>query len=149
MKTSQKCLAIGVFDLFHYGHLRLFKQILSLKPQCELIIAVQEDEYVIKYKPQTKLYYNQQVRQEFLASIKEISQIVLYKDANTIVKELDFDVFCVGEDQNHAGFLEAINYCKTQGKEVLHLKRTPNISSTDIRAFLCQLDLDSNGGGGG
>lgn len=133
----KRYLVVGVFDLFHYGHLRLLKQIKSIMDiNDKLIVAIQRDEFVIKYKPDTKLFYNEKQRRELLLSIKEIDELIFYEEVNNIVKEVKFNVFCMGEDQNHKGFLEAELYCKNHNKEVLKLKRTPNISSTDIRIFL-------------
>lgn len=130
-------LAVGVFDLFHYGHLRLFKQIKKfMKKDDKLIVAIQKDKSVLKYKPNTRLFYNENERKELLLSIKDIDELIFYEDVNTIVKEVEFDVFCMGEDQNHKGFLEASRYCNAHNKEVIRLKRTQNISSTDIRNFL-------------
>ena len=142
----KRYLTVGVFDIFHYGHLRLFKQIKELDSTCELIVAVQKDSYILKYKPNTKVYYNQNIRKEFLSSIKEIQKVIFYTDVDRVVQEQDFDVFCLGEDQNHSGFMKAVEYCKNHNKEVLYLKRTPDISSTDIRNFL--ESLYNNGGGG-
>lgn len=143
----KRYLTVGVFDLFHYGHLRLSKQIRSLDSHCELIVAVQKDEFILKYKPNVKVYYNQNIRKEFLSSIKEIQKVVFYTDVDKIVKEVDFDVFCLGEDQNHQGFMQAVEFCKSHNKEVLCLKRTQGISSTDIRTFLNNFNDDINGGG--
>lgn len=44
--------------------------------------------------------------------------------------------FAVGEDQNHAGFQRAIEWCKENGKEVVRMKRTPGICSSEIKKSL-------------
>lgn len=55
MKTV---LTVGVFDLLHYGHFELFRRAKELAGKDgKLTVAIQKDEYVTKYKPQTKLFY--------------------------------------------------------------------------------------------
>ena len=48
-----KILTFGVYDYFHLGHLRLFKQ--CKKYADYLIVAVQNGEYILKYKLDSKL----------------------------------------------------------------------------------------------
>lgn len=52
------------------------------------------------------------------------------------IKTLDFDVFAIGEDQNHEGFQRAIKWCEDNGKEVVRMKRTPGICSSEIKKML-------------
>ena len=43
-----KILTFGVYDYFHIGHLRLFKQ---CKQHADyLIVAVQDSDFILKYK---------------------------------------------------------------------------------------------------
>ena len=44
-----KILTFGVYDYFHLGHLRLFKQCKEYGDY--LIVAVQDSKYILKYKP--------------------------------------------------------------------------------------------------
>lgn len=129
-----KVLTVGVFDYFHLGHLRLFKN--AKKHGDYLIVAVQSSEYIRKYKPRAKILYTTEQRMELLESIKEIDKVVLYYDVDLIVQEIDFDVFVVGEDQVHDGFVRAIEWCKDHNKKVIRLQRTHGISSSDIKTNL-------------
>ena len=52
----KKILTFGVYDYFHLGHLRLFEQ--CKKYGDYLIVAVQEGEYILKFKPSAKVLYN-------------------------------------------------------------------------------------------
>ncbi len=134
-------LTVGVFDYFHYGHLRLFKQIRDLFPDCKLKVAVQESEHVKKYKPDANLFYPTDVRCDLVRSLRIVDDVIVYNDVDDIVRHTDFDIFAVGEDQNHAGFERAINYCESQGKQIARMSRTPQISSTYIKG-----NLDIGGG---
>ena len=65
----EKILTFGVFDYFHLGHLRLFKQ---CKEHADyLIVAVQDSDYILKYKPTAKIRYSTAERVEMLEALKE------------------------------------------------------------------------------
>ena len=128
-----KILTVGVFDYFHYGHLRLFLQARSVSDNPFLIVGVQDENFIKKYKPDTKIFYSTKIRCEIVSSIRFVDKVVVYTDISKSISEIDFDVFAVGEDQNHDGFQKAIEWCKKNNKKVVKLKRTKNISSTEIK----------------
>lgn len=135
MKTV---LTVGVFDYFHLGHLRLFKQAKTnvcsdVGGGVRLIVAVQDGAYILKYKPDTRILYSTEERMELIEALKIVDEVTVYRDVDEFVKGLDFDIFAVGEDQNHAGFLRAIRWCEEHGKQVIRLKRTPGICSSGIK----------------
>ncbi|MBR5555224.1 adenylyltransferase/cytidyltransferase family protein [bacterium] len=132
----QRILTVGVYDYFHYGHLRLFEQAKNAVENGYLIVAVQDSEFIRKFKPEAKVFYSTDVRKELVGALKCVDEVTSYTEVQSAVKENEFDVFAVGEDQKHAGFLEAIDYCKKNGKKVVYLHRTPNISSTSIKENL-------------
>lgn len=51
-----KILTFGVYDYFHLGHLRLFKQCKQYGDY--LIVAIQNSDYILKYKPDAKIMYS-------------------------------------------------------------------------------------------
>lgn len=132
----KKVLTVGVFDYFHYGHLKLFEQARLYGEY--LIVAVQDDNFILKYKPDSKPLYSTQQRVKMISSLKIVDKVVVYTDVDIVVPTIDFDVFAVGEDQCHSGFQRAIEYCYRNGMEVVRLKRTPNISSTQIKERLSE-----------
>ena len=62
-----------------------------------------------------------------------VDEVIVYESVETILPKVDFDVFAIGEDQVHEGFRTAVKWCEDNGKEVVRLKRTPGISSSDIK----------------
>ena len=48
-------------------------------------------------------------------------------------KKIDFDILALGEDHVGDRFDKVINWCKEHNKQVVRLKRTPNICSSDIK----------------
>ena len=130
----KKVLTVGVFDYFHYGHYKLFENAKKLGDY--LIVAVQDGDYILKYKPQASVLYTTEQRMELINSLKCVDEVVVYYDVDKIVQEVDFQVFAVGGDQKHEGFIRAIEWCNEHGKEVVRLPRTPGICSTDIKKNL-------------
>ena len=76
------------------------------------------------------------LRCELVRALRCVDKVIPYTDVNEIIKCTDFDIFAVGADQNHSGFLNAIEYCYRNGKKVVQLQRTPNISSSAIKGVL-------------
>ena len=128
----KKILTFGVFDYFHYGHLKLLARTKALGDY--LIVAVQRSEEIHKTKPEAKILYSTQQRIEIIKSIRYVDEVVPYSQVDDDIKNIDFDVFVRGEDQVHAGFERAAKWCQENGKQVLTLTRTPNISSTQIKS---------------
>ncbi len=127
----KKVLTFGVFDYFHYGHLKLFENAKKLGDY--LIVAVQDGDHILKYKPNTNIYYSTQQRVELVSSLRLVDEVILYRDVAVTIKDVDFDVFAIGGDQNHAGFQRAVAWCQENGKEVIPLPRTPGISSSAVK----------------
>ena len=130
----KKVVTFGVYDYFHLGHLRLFKNAKNLGDW--LIVAVQDGDYILKTKPDAKVMYTTEQRKELVSALSVVDEVVSYTDVDVTIKTLDFDVFAVGEDQNHAGFQRAIEWCKENGKEVVRMNRTPGICSSEIKKSL-------------
>jgi glycerol-3-phosphate cytidylyltransferase len=66
-------------------------------------------------------------------SIRYVDETVVYEDVDTIVKEVDFDIFVTGPDQVHDGFQRAMQWCREHGRQVVVLPRTEGISSSQLK----------------
>lgn len=130
----KKVVTFGVYDYFHLGHLRLFKNARELGDY--LIVAVQDGNYILKTKPNAKVMYTTEERKELVGALRVVDEVVDYTDVDVTIKTLDFDVFAISEDQNHEGFQRAIKWCEDNGKEVVRMKRTPGICSSEIKKML-------------
>ncbi len=130
-----KILTFGVYDYFHIGHLRLFKQCKEYADY--LIVAVQDGDYILKYKPDAKILYTTIERVEILNSIKEINEVIVYDTVSVdTIKKIDFDILALGEDHKGGRFDEIENWCNNNNKKVVRLKRTPGICSSSIKSEL-------------
>ena len=129
----KKVLTFGVFDMLHIGHFLLFKRAKELGDY--LIVAVQDSDCILKYKPDTRMVYTTEERTYMVGALKYVDEVVVYRDVDEDIKKIDFDVFAKGPDQVHAGFQRAIAWCEQKGKEVVVLPRTEGISSTMLREY--------------
>lgn len=126
-----KVLTVGVYDLMHIGHIKLFEKAKALGEH--LTVAVQTDENVVKYKPEAKIFYHQEEREYLVNAIKYVDEVILYDTVDNLVKQIDFDILAVGPDQTNEKFLTAINWCKQNNKAVVVISRTEGISSSLLR----------------
>lgn len=129
----KKVLTFGVYDMLHIGHMLLFKRAKALGDY--LIVAVQDGDCILKYKPGTEMVYTTEERLYMVSTIRYVDKVVTYRDVDVDIQSIDFDIFVVGEDQKHAGFQQAIQWCRDNGKEVVMLTRTEGISSTMLREY--------------
>ena len=119
--------------MLHIGHILLFKRAKELGSR--LVVAVQEDEVIQKYKPGTPMVYTTEERMFMVSTIKYVDEVVTYKNVDEDIQQLDFDIFAKGPDQSHEGFQRAVEWCKAHGKEVVIIPRTEGISSTMLREY--------------
>ena len=131
----RKILTFGVFDYFHLGHLRLFKQCKEYADY--LIVAVQDGEYILKFKPDANILYSTDERVELLESLKIVDKVLVYDTVCVdTVKKIDFDILALGEDHKGKRFDEIEQWCIENNKKIVRLKRTSGICSSDIKREL-------------
>jgi glycerol-3-phosphate cytidylyltransferase len=130
MKTV---LTFGVYDMLHIGHILLFKRAKELGDR--LVVAVQDGDCILKYKPGTRMIYTTEERVYMVSTIKYVDEVVVYKDVDLDIQNIEFDVLAKGPDQQHAGFQRAVAWCEEHGKEVVTIPRTEGISSTMLRQY--------------
>ena len=131
----KKIITFGVFDYFHLGHLRLFKQCKEYGDY--LIVAVQDERFILKYKPNAKILYTTEERIEILSALKLIDEVITYDElCPDFLNKIDFDILALGEDHIAERFEKAAEWCLNNGKDVVRLKRTKGISSSDIKKDL-------------
>lgn len=131
MKTV---VTFGVYDLLHWGHFELFRRCKDYAGEGgKLIVAIQSDEWVTKFKD-VKLTYSWDQRAKMIAALRYVDEVVPYTAVDETIKTLDFDAAIFGPDQKHAGFQRAKAWCEANGRQVVVLERTEGISSSQIRS---------------
>ena len=99
----------------------------------KVVVAVQDNDFILKYKPESKIVYSLEEKIFMLESIRYIDEIVIYKDVDVDIKNIEFDILAVGPDQTHVGFQRAIRWSRENGKEVVVMPRTEGISSSELK----------------
>jgi glycerol-3-phosphate cytidylyltransferase len=131
----KKIITFGVFDYFHIGHLRLFEQ--CKKYADYLIVAVQNEDYILKFKPEAEIFYSTDDRAALVGALKVVDEVVIYDTLNTsFLEKMDFDILALGEDHVGERFDALTDWCGKNGKSVVRLKRTKGICSSQIKKKL-------------
>ena len=140
-RRYKKVLTVGVYDLIHKGHVELYRRAKGLGDY--LIVAAQDSNYILKYKPTAKVLNSTEDRMYMIKSIRYVDEVISYTDVDKIVKEVDFDVFVTGPDQCHEGFQRAIKWCEEHGKEHIVLGRTDGVSSSELKKKIAEKTLSN------
>lgn len=135
-RKYKKVLTVGVYDLLHKGHVELYRRAKGLGDY--LIVAAQDSDFILKYKPTAKVLNSTEDRKYMIKSIRYVDEVITYTDVDKIVQEVDFDVFVTGPDQCHAGFQRAIQWCEEHGREHIVLGRTDGVSSSELKAKIAE-----------
>lgn len=123
----------GTYDLFHIGHLNIFK---NAKMQCKyLIVAVSTDELVNEYKHHYPIIpFNE--RCEIVSAIKYVDKVIpqINMDKKQAAIANKIDVMFVGDDWKNTEKWNRIERELNEiGIDVVYLKHTDGISSSDIK----------------
>lgn len=124
----RRVITYGTFDLLHYGHINLLKRAKALGDY--LIVALSTDEFnALKGK---KSFFSYEKRKMLLEAIRYVDLVIPENNWEQKVqdcKEYHIDVFVMGDD-----WVGKFDFLKEHGVEVVYLPRTPEISTTDIKA---------------
>ena len=90
-------------------------------------------------KPDAQVLYTTEQRIDMVKALRVVDEVTVYRDVDTFLPTIDFDIFAIGGDQNHAGFQRAVEWCLNNGKEVIRLPRTQGICSSQIKEGISRL----------
>lgn len=128
----------GVFDLFHVGHLNMFKR---AKEQCEyLIVGVVSDEGVRKYK-KTETFIPFEERIEMVRSCRYVDEAVEipvnFGGTRDAWRLHHFDCQFSGSDYvDDPVWLEEKEFLERHGAEMVFFPYTEGTSSSKIKAMI-------------
>lgn len=124
-------ITYGTFDLFHIGHLRILQRAKALAGEDgKLIVAVSTDRFnwVEKNK---KCAIPDVQRMEIVGALKCVDLVIPednWEQKKSDVAKYGVDIFVMGDD-----WKGKFDFLSTQC-EVVYLPRTPDISSTQLKA---------------
>lgn len=126
-----RTLCVGVFDLFHFGHVNLLRGAALLGDH--LTVGVQYN--VTKRKDQVPAYTFDE-RVFYVRSLRFVDEVIPYEDVDLLVESELPDVFAHGPDQVHDGFKRACAFCEQRGIRVVEVPRTQGVSSSELRRMM-------------
>lgn len=128
----------GVFDLFHVGHLNLFKR---AKEQCDyLIVGVVNDESVRRNK-KTMPFMPFEERVELVKACRYVDEVVEipteYNNTDEAYRRYQFDVQFSGSDYaENPIWLAKQAFLRKQGSDMVFFPYTESTSSTKLKALI-------------
>lgn len=126
----KRVLTYGTFDMLHYGHINLLRRAKSMGDY--LIVALSTDEFNWKAKHKTS-YFSYEERKAMLEAIRYVDLVIpeeSWEQKSSDVDQYNVDVFVIGDDwEGKFDFLK-------EKCEVVYLPRTPEISSSKVKADL-------------
>lgn len=126
-------ITYGTYDLFHIGHLKLLQRARELGgPDGTLTVVVSSDKFNWEQKGKRCAIPDYQ-RAEIVGALKCVDKVLFensWEQKRQDVIDNNIDIFVMGDDwKGKFDFLSDL--CK-----VVYLPRTPDISSTDLKAKL-------------
>ena len=128
-------LLMGVFDLFHVGHLRLIQRASAC---CRYLrVGVLSDDLVEKYKNRRPVIPLDE-RMEILSAIRGVDEVVPITDDPSRLLEYDrrpFDCFFSGDDYSgNAYWAWEREELRKRGSDIVFFPYTKEQSTTNIRS---------------
>jgi glycerol-3-phosphate cytidylyltransferase len=134
LQNEKTVYVIGVFDLFHRGHVELLKKARALGDK--LIVAINGDNFTAKYKRPP--IYCEDDRLAIISSSKYVDEsfVIDQYDNKEVIIEHDIDIIVHGNDWDLEGYKEQIRvddaFLKEHDVELLMLEYTEGISTSGI-----------------
>lgn len=127
----KRVITYGTFDLLHYGHINLLQRARALGDY--LVVALSTDEFNWDMK-QKRCYFSYEERRRLLEAVRYVDLVIpeeSWGQKRSDVRELRIDTFVMGDDWEGR-----FDFLRDEGCEVVYLPRTPEVSTTQIKADL-------------
>ncbi len=125
---------IGVFDLFHPGHVELLKRSKALGDR--LIVAINGDEMVAKYK--RRPFLNEEERLKVVEACRYVDHAFIIRDFDNKQAVIDHKISKIvhGDDWEPSSYLRQIcldeDFLKRHNVELVFLPYTKGISTGSL-----------------
>ena len=129
-RTNKICLAHGVFDVLHIGHVNHFHEIKKNFPKSLLFVSITADDYV--RKSPNRPYFNQKLRMQMLSSLEYVDYVLCIDDYSGLpaINSIRPHYYFKGADyKNNTDFTKKISLEKKAVEKFKgQLKNTDGIS---------------------
>lgn len=126
----KRIITYGTFDLLHYGHINLLRR--AKQEGDYLVVALSTDEFNLESKNKI-CYFNYEKRKALLEAVRYVDLVIPEKSWEQKSEDINLyhiNSFVMGDDwKGEFDFLK--DHC-----DVVYLSRTPEISTTQIKADL-------------
>ncbi|MFI2362740.1 glycerol-3-phosphate cytidylyltransferase [Promicromonospora sp. NPDC019610] len=125
----KRVITYGTFDMLHYGHIELLRRARALGDY--LIVALSSDEF--NAGKGKNAYFSYADRKRMLEAIRHVDLVIpehTWEQKASDIGLYQVDTFVIGDD-----WVGKFDELKAQC-EVVYLARTPEISTTQIKAEL-------------
>lgn len=123
---SKTVITFGTFDVFHFGHLKIFERALSYGDR--LVVGISTDALSISKKGRSPVY-SQQERWAIVAALRCVDEVFWeesLEEKEQYIRRYNADVLVMGDDW--AGKFDYLSgLCAIE-----YLPRTPAISTTEL-----------------
>jgi len=127
-------LIVGVFDLFHRGHLEFLKKAQNYGQK--LYVLINGDEFTAKYKREP--IYSEDDRKEIISALSFVHRVDVTNSADIkpYLEEHGIDIILHGDDWEHESYLKQIcvtqKYLDQQGIRIEYTSYYSGISTSSI-----------------
>lgn len=126
----------GTFDLFHIGHVNVLERAKSLGDW--LIAGVNTDECLAGYGKRATIPYEQ--RKQIVSALRCVDEVIPHNDRS---EQVPGDIRAIGPDWHSiepkcANQMITANTETTEGQKLIILPRTPDVSTTAIKAKILE-----------
>lgn len=134
MRKYRNIYVIGVFDLFHRGHVELLKNSKALGEN--LIVAINSDLLVTKYKRAP--IFSENDRLEIIKACRYVDEAFIAYDYDNkpYIEQYNIDAIIHGDDWEKSSYLKQIvvteEYLNGRNVDLILLPYTKGVSSRDL-----------------
>lgn len=140
--VSRIVLTLGTFDLLHVGHLELLRESRSLSQGGKVVVGLNTDGFVERYKGQPCVQTYAE-RAEMLMACRYVDLVVANvgeQDSRTVIDVVRPDLLTIGDDWLTRDYLGQLgltqDWLDERKLEIAYIPRTTGESTTRLRALL-------------
>lgn len=129
----------GTFDIPHAGHVNFFRQIKTMWPDCSLIVSLNTDEFIYRYKGAYPLFSYEE-RSRFLYMTGYVDLVIANtggEDSKPAILSVNPDVIAIGSDWLAKDYCQQMrfdaNWLREHYITLAYLPYTEGISTTLIK----------------